>query len=217
MDATRAKKKSKDFDVRCAVVRQLLAEGVPRRDIRHEITLDTYSSAGRCDLAVLRDDSIIGVEIKSGTDKVDRLKDQCRAMNRCFDYVRIVIDTRLIDKLGDSFWTCGLSWYHHEAQCFVSGYSGEWQKQADPCLSRPDSWVSKHGNTADMAALLWKEEVCPITGSKTRDAALKWVRENMALKDLRPRVIEALRARVPNRWEAAFWRDFDALQEAAAA
>jgi hypothetical protein len=207
-------KHSKDFDVRCAVVRQLLAEGVSRRDIRHEITLDTYSSAGRCDLAVLRDTNIIGIEIKSGKDKVDRLREQCKAMHRCFDYARIVIDTRLREKLGRSFSVSGTTWYHHETQGFVYGYRGDWRSEPEPRLSFPGGWESRHANTADMTSLLWKEEACPISGSKTRTAAIGWIRENMALKDLRPRVIEALRNRVLNRWEEAFWRDFDALRVA---
>ena len=212
-------KRSNDFDVRVAVVRQLLAEGVPRRDIRHEITLDTYSSAGRCDLAVLRDTHIIGIEIKSGKDKVDRLKEQCKAMHRCFDYICVVLDTRLEEKLGHSFWAAEPYWYHHESSGFVS-YSWMhkgWIDQPNPCLTTETrAWRSSRANTADMAALLWKEEACPISGSRTRTAALAWVRENMALKDLRPRVIEALRTRCPNRWEEAFWRDFDAAQQEAA-
>lgn len=209
----RKPKRSNDFDVRCVVVRQLLAEGVPRRDIRHEITLDTYSSAGRCDLAVLRDTRLIGIEIKSGKDKTDRLREQCKAMHRCFDYVRVVVDTRLDGKINAGFWAVSPTWYCHESRGFVSGYRGGWLPEREPRLSYPESWASRHANTADMAALLWKDEACPISGSKTRTAAIGWIRENMALKELRPCVIDALRTRVPNRWEEAFWRDFDAAEQ----
>jgi hypothetical protein len=195
----------------------LLEEGVPRRDIRHEITLDSSSSGGRVDMAVLRDSWIVGIEIKSGADKLDRLRDQCKAMRRAFDYVRIVIDTRLAPKAEASLWATYPTWYHHGAAGFVSRYQGGWIDQPRPSLSGADSWYeSRRTTTPDMAALLWKEEACPISSSKTRTAALGWIRENMALKDLRPRIIDALRTRGPNRWEEAFWRDFDALEAAAA-
>ena len=81
---TSERRRSKDFDVRRAIVRRLLDAGIDRRDIRHELTLDTSSSGGRVDLVVLRDRRLIGIEIKSGGDKLDRLAGQLVAMRRVF-------------------------------------------------------------------------------------------------------------------------------------
>lgn len=220
--SARKPERSKDFDVRCAVVRQLLSEGVPRGDIRHEIPMNSWSSGGRVDLAVLRDDRLVGIEIKSGKDKFDRLPAQHQAMRGAFDTVRVVIDTRIAAKALLGFYGGGMHWYRHETGEFVERYRAEWLAAREVRLSAPERWEGRHSTSTGLTALLWKDEVCPVAAaaggkSRTRTAAMDWIRENMALKDLRPGVIAALRARALNRWEIAFWRDFATRERAVAA
>ena len=58
-----AAKKTNDYDLRRAVVAALLAGGVARDAIRHEITLDSASRGGRVDLVIADDAALFGVEI----------------------------------------------------------------------------------------------------------------------------------------------------------
>jgi hypothetical protein len=64
-----------------------------------------------------------------------------------------------------------------------------------------------------MAQLLWRNEILASIGGRgsSRCTTIAWARENMALKDLRPHVVNALRERVLNKWEEAFWKRYDAL------
>ena len=61
--------KTHDFEIPAAVVRELIRHGIPRHDIRHEITPDSNSSAVRADIvAITHETCIIGIEIKSACD-----------------------------------------------------------------------------------------------------------------------------------------------------
>ena len=99
--------KTNDLDLRIAVVQQLLAEGLTRRDIRHELTLDSHSSGGRADIIVFGKDDrlqknfIGGIEIKSGRDVLDRCDDQGDSYGRAFDRMIYVIDKRHCQAIGD--------------------------------------------------------------------------------------------------------------------
>ena len=53
--------KSDDYAIRAAVVALLLAGGVDRAAIRHEITLDTSSSGGRVDLLIAEGEALVGI------------------------------------------------------------------------------------------------------------------------------------------------------------
>lgn len=229
-------KKTKDFDVRAALVRRLLQSGVPRGDIRHEITLDTNSSDGRADLVVLQDKRIAGVEIKSGSDNLNLLDSQLAAYQSAFDAVMVVSDMRhldgVLDKLSDS--RCGF--FCPERQDFFSVYrynvarDGEVvdrvYKENQFCPSdsifyrvgwRGYSWdriSSSRTAPCAMARLLWRDELVKIAGCATRSAALDRASEHMSLAQLRPGVVAALRGRVLSRWEEAFWTKYDAMEAA---
>ncbi|GAB4368144.1 MAG: hypothetical protein Kow00114_27220 [Kiloniellaceae bacterium] len=212
--------RSKDFDLRCAAVRYLLDVGVPREDIRHEWPLDSGSSGGRVDLAVTRDDRLIGMEIKSASDTVDRLRDQINAMQRAFDVVKVVADTRLEPKLSRGFGAAATTYYSHETRSFVHLYRGDWLPIDDARLAAVDVWgCSRRTTVSGMARLLWRDEARRVAQElgcmvDTREKAVDWLRENARLRDLRPLIIRTMRARSLNRWEEAFWRDFEAAEAA---
>lgn len=207
--------KSKDYDVRAAVVSQLLGRGVSRSDIRHEITLDTASSGGRADIVVLRD-HLITIEIKSGSDKLDRLRDQISRYERSFDCVKIVADKRHAEAIHAAHNIYGAVYWCSETAQFMSG----WHPRLSPCtprLAEPAYRYSEETSLVDVARLLWRSEAARASKSLggpngTRMAAISWMREHAKLSELRPLVIKELRARVPNRWEDAFWGRFDAEQ-----
>lgn len=90
--------RTNDFDLRILVTRALLNHGIPREAIRHEITLDTSSSDGRADMVVALDRELIGIEIKSGKDKLDRLQTQRDQYRRRFDRMCLVLDARHLPK-----------------------------------------------------------------------------------------------------------------------
>lgn len=87
--------KTKDIDLRLFLTRALLDAGIPRGDIRHEAPLDTYSCDGRADMVVLADNWLVGVELKSGSDKLDRCATQARQYTARFDQVFLVADIAL--------------------------------------------------------------------------------------------------------------------------
>jgi len=204
--------KTKDYDVRSGIVRQLLSEGIERKNIRHEITLDTSSSGGRADLVILTDAAIIGIEIKSGSDTIDRCSAQFEAYRTSFDAIHLVIDADLSKKITEK-----LDWddiiFHSEELRF----SNKWNdKRALPGGLRFEiSKINSSETSAiSMARLLWRAETEFVTGSighriKRRSDALKWIRENACLKELRPLVVKMLRQRIPNLWENSFWSKFD--------
>jgi hypothetical protein len=67
---------SKDFDVRSALVGQFLSEDVSRSHIRHEITLNSSSSAGRGDVVIIHNGKLKACEINSGADTLKSLDRQ---------------------------------------------------------------------------------------------------------------------------------------------
>ena len=205
--------KTKDYDVRAAVVAALLDRGVPRGDIRHEITLDTASAGGRADVVVLHTARLITIEIKSGSDKLDRLRDQIARYERSFDFVRVVADKRHAKAIFDTHSVYGAVYWCGETHQFVSG----WHDALEPCepkLMAPTYRYSGETSVVNIARLLWRNEAVRVSKelggpAGTRDAAIDWMRENARLRDVRPLVIDELRARIPNRWEDAFWKKFD--------
>jgi hypothetical protein len=201
-------KVSKDFDVRACLVRQLIADGVPRRDIRHDLTLDTSSSGGRADVVVLLEDSILGFEIKSGADTLDRLKPQLERYERCFDNVHVVADKGHGDAVRKTWW--GSLAYCHERLILVD----LWNSQPARLHLESNAGQSRETSLAPMMRLLWRSETEAVASAlgfrrKGRRDAIEYVRENASLKQIRPLVIESLRQRRLSAWEAAFWRKFD--------
>ena len=217
---TSERRRSKDFDVRRAIVRRLLDAGIDRRDIRHELTLDTSSSGGRVDLVVLRDRRLIGIEIKSGSDKLDRLEGQLEAMRRAFDSCKVVIDTALRAKVGSRFWQAGPFFYNFAEDRLHDCWLADTPVDGAALIAEERGHASRRTTTRDMACLLWRDEavgVCQALKMQvgTREKGLDWLRENVSLKELRPLVIEELRGRTLNRWEEAFWRDYEGKEMAA--
>lgn len=207
--------KSKDYDVRAAVVRSLLDQGVPRRDIRHEITLDTASSGGRSDVVVLRN-RLIGIEIKSGSDKLDRLRDQMDGYRRAFDLAHIVCDVKHFQAAEYWRYKHNMHWW-----CPKLGFldwAGSIALDGPPEFIQCQPWRNEEVSHAPVTRLLWKNEAARVSQrlggpNGTRVTSIAWLRENARLRELRPLVIEELRARVPNLWEEAFWKRFDKSTE----
>lgn len=86
--------RTKDIDLRIAITSRLLASGWDRRDIRHELTLDSSSTDGRADMVLLDERWLTGIEIKSGADRLDRCEEQGRRYHARFDSSLLVMDAR---------------------------------------------------------------------------------------------------------------------------
>jgi hypothetical protein len=207
---------SKDYHVRAAVVRRLLDEGVSRGSIRHELTLDTASSGGRVDMALLLD-RIIGIELKSASDTLHRLQEQIRAMRLAFDGVWAVADIwheKSFDKAH--FAHAHRLLFDRTVDGMLSEAYGYPLRQLVPSFASTWGWGgSRETSLYHMASLLWRTEACAIAEQlfgrkfRTREAALGEIREAGSLKALRPLLLAQLRNRPPSRWETAFWARFD--------
>ena len=72
-----------------------------------------------------------------------------------------------------------------------------------------------------MLSLLWASQVQSVAAelrvvvSSERCRAISQIAERACLADIRAAVARAMRAGALNKWEVAFWRDFDARAEAA--
>lgn len=220
--------KSTDYDIRAAIVTRLLAGGVARCDIRHEITLDTSSAGGRTDIVLLHRDRLACIEVKSGRDKLDRLATQIPAYQRAFDTVRLIADKRHFDALDShhGFLARWVFWCAEDRGFVTKGYlaDGAW-RPCDPGLLDPSRWSdSSDTGIAAVARLLWADEARGVVrrigsftgGPRTRESSIAWLRENARLCEVRPLACAALRTRQLNRWESAFWSQFDATVEVAA-
>lgn len=206
--------KSKDYDIRAAVVEGLLGAGVARPSIRHEITMDTSSSGGRADIVLLHGGRLWGIEVKSECDTLGRLEAQIERYRAAFDHVRIVADPRHNEALpyvtGTMLWSA------------ADGFHTAWARRMDMDVSVGgwllDTRYPESPVHTGMMRLLWRDEAIQVAaalggphGSRTsRETAIDWLRENARLRELRPLVCKALRLRPQNRWEAAFWARFNA-------
>ncbi|MDE2342736.1 MAG: hypothetical protein KGL63_04985 [Betaproteobacteria bacterium] len=207
--------KSDDYDLRRAIVSKLLAAGIPRSDIRHEITLDTASSGGRADIVLLRDGCLTGFELKSGKDNLDRCKEQKRAYKMAFDRQALLVDERHIKrdehdciKNSDDLWFDFMIYREGE----VYGKSG-----ITPTCVWPNHFHRSHSLSADrMLSLLWAPEVCGYFNGSTRHKTIEAVAEQYSIKEIRKAVVASLRQRRLNRWEKAFWDRFDVVEKVAA-
>lgn len=230
--------KTNDYDLRRAVVAALLAGGVARDAIRHEITLDTSSSGGRVDLVVADDAALFGVEIKSGQDTLSRLAEQSARYRRCFDHVTLVIDARheiSADFGADREWSQDTRAFaavavFDAAEGFRNvkdwPYRGVSNAPWFPGVRRQSqklAGTSPSLSAHAMLCLLWQAEVAAIGEAlfprripAARCSAIPKLSELASLSQLRPLVAAALRRRQLNRWEEAFWRRYDAPEGEAA-
>ena len=198
--------RTKDFDVRAAIVIRLLSEGVARTDIRHELPLDTASSGGRADLVLIHNGLLHGIEIKSGADKLDRVEEQARANRQAFDKAFTIADLRHAE---------GLKRYCSAFHCARRGVfcwdHGKPHESLTHVITR--TWNNKT-SVGPMASLLWRKEIFKACGelrinARTRGDGLSHIRELVCLRDLRPLVIAALRGRGHSAWERSFWTRYD--------
>ena len=204
--------KSKEFDIRSGVVRQLLSEGIVRGDIRHEITLDTSSSGGRGDIIVLQDREIIGIELKSGSDILDNAEKQMADYRLSFDRVGLICDKIHEEKIRRVSWMYRI-FYCHDTRATVQTYGAGWEPAK--ILPKYSALYESGGtNIPYMASLLWKKEIDGVmhkldmkTGTRCR--SINRLKEDARLSELRPLVISALRSRVLSKWEQSFWTKFD--------
>lgn len=207
---------SYDYDIRAGIVRNLIADGVPRRDILHEIPLDTASSGGRVDVVFFHDNLLRAIEIKSGRDRLTRLGEQLKRYRRAFDYIAVVHDTVHSEKINYNIGNCGLWAWSSEDAGFVCRYAPYHKAPAKiipDLLEREIFARSHHTCVADVARLLWRDEALRVAHTlgaecSTRAESIRWIGENCSLKVLRPLAIDELRAREPNKWAATFWARF---------
>jgi hypothetical protein len=208
---------SKDYDVREALVRQFISEGVPRSHLRHEITLGTSSSEGRTDLVVIHDNRLKSCEIKSGADTLKNLEKQDLFSSLAFDATARILDKR---HFGDKQPTVRAV-YCHDTKRFVAYWRGEYIPIEDSHWRDDRKLVtsifseSPRTNIVSMANLLWRDELLEICGAhhKTRWACQCWLKEYGRLSEFRKHAIERLIARPLSKWEEAFWKRFDANSE----
>lgn len=209
--------KSKEYDIRAVVVHWLLSNGFERAQIRHEITLDTASSKGRTDLLLLAPNALIAVELKSGSDKLDRLKDQEAAGEMAADYFWIFADTRH-EK--------GLPWtktrFLVAGEEVRNGFCGKdlacivWSNGV-PHQTGYGGGRSTTTTPRRMASLLWKSETdwlalaCEIPQGP-RCKVIAAIQEQESLSSIRGIVTDLLKKRPLSKWEQSFWERFDAEQ-----
>lgn len=213
-------KRSKEFGIRAGVTKRLIADGVRRDHIRHELPLDTSSSDGRADIVILSPDCLLSIELKSGKDKMDRLAGQRAAAERCFDKETYILDIFLSKHTNchdGAYWCHSSGRFLHysrgkiipiEEGLFYSGtLLGDLYISSSHRVSAPG-----------MACLLWRDEiveVCETFGKKvkTRWDGIKYIRDNIGLAALRPLVYQKLLARVHSKYEKKFWGEYDAIAD----
>lgn len=195
--------KSNEYDVKQAVVKKLLEEGISVDIIRLEIPLSTASANGRADIVLLLDHALVCIEIKSAKDKFvpDLIEDQCKAYLKAFDYCITIVDSHHLAK--KSFRHPDLWFWHQE------GSIADENKKHRYIIEELRAWrKSRKTNARDMAEILWAKEAKNCGGFKTRTAWLAHVHENGSLKTVRQLVLEELKLRPANQWEWNFWGKF---------
>lgn len=230
--------RTSDVDVRIAVTAALLAAGHPPEAIRHEITLESSSSDGRADMVLALDSALVGIEIKSGRDTLERLDSQRGRYERRFDRLCLVLDVRHepTDWGGASRLDFGALRIAEqqdgggiglrECRHGYGTFAAPWEPP------RPYDRRRGPGDRqapAAMLSMLWAEEVygiaaelvraglVPAAGGGQRYWLIPHLAEHAAIAHLRPRIAAALRARPLNRWEESFWPRFAARHAEGAA
>lgn len=224
--------KSNDIDLRLAVTRALLDAGHPRDAIRHEITLDSSSSDGRADMVLAHDRMLVGIELKSGKDTLDRLESQRERYGARFDLPVLVVNVSHVpDERKPSDERLRFPCVRLFAEGRIMGrYEGSWNNvsswkdapwEADVPLSARRLGAGERQAPHAMLSMLWADEalnvaaklvqagVIPPAGGGQRYRVIPHAAEHASIAQLRPCVATVLRARQLNRWEKAFWTRFD--------
>jgi len=155
-----------DIDLRIAVINRLFEQGIDRKNIRHEIPMDTASSGGRMDVVVLSD-IVTCIEIKSGKDTLKKLLEQANRYMRAADVVKVVMDARWINNRKNSLRWYSNTFFWHRDLGFVDQYRGELQQYKAVDLVVPRFSNSGVTNVVDMCHLFWAEEareIAPVRG-----------------------------------------------------
>lgn len=230
--ASKSIAKTCDMDLRLAVTAALLAAGTQRDAIRHELTLDSSSSDGRADMVIATDRALIGIEIKSGRDTLDRLESQRERYAARFDRLVLVADVRH----APSDYAAGQAMEFGVTRLFAEGRligreddrarwlstwgDAPWEPVREPRRHGAGDRQSPHA----MLSLLWADEVASLAASLVaagfapacsgaNGARYRYIphfAEHVSIAQLRPRIAQTIRARPLNRWEVAFWRRYDA-------
>jgi hypothetical protein len=207
--------KSNEYDIRAAVVKTLIAEGIKVEDIRIEIPLDTASSNGRADIILLVNNKVGCIELKSGKDQYNEkdLSIQTDRYKRAFDYCITIVDDvhkreKVVKKDGGEWMVS--NWrgvdvsYNHQGQSLDFGYKGEFWT----IMKYSESYRTC---VYDMLNVLWASDVKEIVGKKsaTKCKIVNEWRHTKCLNDVRPLVHKALMKRPLNRWELKFWQEYN--------
>jgi hypothetical protein len=193
-------------------VSHLLEQGFPRGSIRHEIPMDTSSSGGRADIVLLAQERIIGLELKSGKDTLDRCDTQAHTYSMAFDSKILVADRRHLTRDNINF-KAPTGWVnficYSAAEGLTLDYGGACQ-----LLIRASQFPSRSTSAFRMASLLWQVEATNAAAKSslhcsTRTKAIRSLAEHVPLHALRKLVLAELRERPLNKWEIAFWTRFD--------
>lgn len=221
-------KPTTDLDIRIAVTAAALAAGIPRPAVRHEVPLDTSSGDGRADIVFALDRCLVGIEIKSGKDRLDRLDSQRRRYGVRFDRLVLVLDARHEPADWDSanaldFGVVRIAERRAGGSIVLRrqnrlwGPSAPWEPPEPGERFRASRTLCPHA----MLSMLWSTEaltlagelvtagVIPHTGGPQRYRVIPHVAEHAAIAQIRPRIAAALRGRSLNRWEEGIWSRFD--------
>ncbi|AWJ93300.1 hypothetical protein Sp245p_26115 (plasmid) [Azospirillum baldaniorum] len=224
--------KTCDMDLRLAVTAALLSAGTPRDAIRHEITLDSSSSDGRADMVVALDRALIGIELKSGKDTLARLPEQRERYGARFDKLVLVLDVLHEPADYAACWALGFDAVRTfdggtlRESAVHFGASAPWEPETyrDSRRFGAGERMAPHA----MLSMLWADEalrlsadlvqagIIPASSGDQRYRVIPHAAEHASIGQLRPRIAAALRSRRLNRWEEAFWTNFDALTKEAA-
>lgn len=135
----------RDTDIRAVLAAELQVRyaDAPETLIRHELGL--CAGERRVDLAVINGE-MVGYEIKSDVDRLDRLADQAETYGRVFDRMSIVTTDRYIDAavaMLPSWWGVLRIRRNQDGICADSLRAGRPNTKQDPFA---------------LAQLLWREE-----------------------------------------------------------
>ena len=199
MKPMQATKRMKDIHIRAALKRKLSAfyGGCSEALVVEEMGL--RDGAARIDVAVISE-SLHGFELKSDSDRVDRLPRQCAAYAAIFDRMTLVVGPRLREKATElipSWWGIELA-----EQGVDGGILFETIRTAEENLSI---------DALALAKLLWREEALALlieighargVLSKPRARIHARLAEASDLAFLRYRVRDRLRNRAAWRFDA---------------
>ncbi|MBP6748057.1 MAG: sce7726 family protein [Xanthomonadaceae bacterium] len=173
---------------------------IPRLDTNDLMVeeLGIENGTTRIDLAVASD-RLLGFEIKSDFDNIDRLAHQMHAYHRVFDRLTIVTTERFLDAV-----TALLpNWWGISIGVHIAG--------ATKLQTVREASLNPRQEVRSMAALLWRDEAFALLSPKmkvssraNRARLYELIADSFDLDQLRPCVIQTLREREVLR--ARDWR-----------